>query len=136
MRDLLHLNWPFLSACLSFMPVFIGWAVQDVSTSRWVSVFTIVSHSFRMETFFLLAGFLVSALQWQMPSPVARTVTMFAQASAALSLFVIGGSLAGLHEDEQAAAWEPGEVAREGLAALLRRKGHEVRTAADRISIP
>jgi hypothetical protein len=35
----------------------------------------------------LLAGFVVSALQWQMPSPLARTVTMFAQASAALSLF-------------------------------------------------
>jgi malonate transporter len=45
----------------------------------------------------LLAGFVVSALGWQMPSPVARTVTLFAQASAALSLFVIGGSLAGLH---------------------------------------
>ena len=45
----------------------------------------------------LLAGFMVSALQWQMPSPLARTVTLFAQASAALSLFVIGGSLAGLH---------------------------------------
>jgi malonate transporter len=45
----------------------------------------------------LVAGFAVSALEWQMPSPVARTVTLFAQASAALSLFVIGGSLAGLH---------------------------------------
>jgi predicted permease len=45
----------------------------------------------------LAAGFAVSALEWQMPSPVARTVTLFAQASAALSLFVIGGSLAGLH---------------------------------------
>ena len=45
----------------------------------------------------LLAGLAVSALEWQMPSPMARTVTLFAQASAALSLFVIGGSLAGLH---------------------------------------
>ena len=44
-------------ACLSFMPVFMGWAVQDVSTSPLVSMFTTVSHSFRMETFFLLAGF-------------------------------------------------------------------------------
>jgi glucan biosynthesis protein C len=44
-------------ASLSFMPVFIGWAVQDVSTSSLVSVFCVVSHSFRMETFFLLAGF-------------------------------------------------------------------------------
>jgi len=45
----------------------------------------------------LLAGLAVSALEWQMPSPLARTVTLFAQACAALSLFVIGGSLAGLH---------------------------------------
>ena len=45
-------------ASLSFMPTFIGWAVQDVSTSPFVAVFFNVSHAFRMETFFLLAGFL------------------------------------------------------------------------------
>ncbi len=44
-------------ACLSFMPVFIGWAVQDISTSPVVGMFMAVSHTFRMETFFLLAGF-------------------------------------------------------------------------------
>jgi malonate transporter and related proteins len=44
----------------------------------------------------IVAGFLVSALGISMPSPVARTVTLFAQASSALSLFVIGGSLVGL----------------------------------------
>ena len=44
-------------ACLSFMPVFTGWAVQDISTSPLVAIFMTVSHSFRMETFFLLAGF-------------------------------------------------------------------------------
>ena len=44
-------------ACLSFMPVFLGWAVQDVSTSPAVGMFMTVSHAFRMETFFLLAGF-------------------------------------------------------------------------------
>lgn len=44
-------------ASLSFMPVFIGWAVQDVSTSPVVGAFVTVSHGFRMETFFLLAGF-------------------------------------------------------------------------------
>jgi len=44
-------------ACLSFMPVFMGWAVQDVSTSPTVAMFMTVSHSFRMEAFFLLAGF-------------------------------------------------------------------------------
>ncbi|MGC4071153.1 MAG: acyltransferase family protein [Nibricoccus sp.] len=44
-------------ASLSFMPVFIGWAVMDVSTSPAVPVFVLTSHSFRMELFFLLAGF-------------------------------------------------------------------------------
>ncbi len=44
-------------ACMSFMPVFMGWAVQDVSTSPLVAMFVTVSHAFRMETFFLLAGF-------------------------------------------------------------------------------
>jgi glucan biosynthesis protein C len=44
--------------CLSFMPVFIGWAVQDISTSPLVGRFSTVSHTFRMETFFLIAGFL------------------------------------------------------------------------------
>ncbi|MBN9691525.1 MAG: acyltransferase family protein [Verrucomicrobia bacterium] len=44
-------------ACLSFVPVFMGWAVQDVSTSPLVTAFMAVSHSFRMELFFLLAGF-------------------------------------------------------------------------------
>ena len=44
-------------ACLSFMPIFMGWAVQDISTSPLVTMFMAVSHSFRMEAFFLLAGF-------------------------------------------------------------------------------
>ncbi|MDP2257713.1 MAG: AEC family transporter [Polaromonas sp.] len=44
----------------------------------------------------LLAGLLVSLMGWQLPSPVARTVTLFSQASGALSLFVIGGALVGL----------------------------------------
>ncbi len=45
-------------ASLSFMPTFIGWAVQDVSTSSLVAMLFTVTHAFRMETFFLLAGFL------------------------------------------------------------------------------
>ncbi|MCC6233483.1 MAG: acyltransferase family protein [Verrucomicrobiales bacterium] len=44
-------------ASLSFVPVFMGWAVQDLSTSPLVGMLALVSHSFRMETFFLLAGF-------------------------------------------------------------------------------
>lgn len=44
-------------ASLSFMPVFIGWAVMDISTSNVVSLFALISHSFRMEVFFVIAGF-------------------------------------------------------------------------------
>jgi len=44
-------------ASISFLPIFIGWAVMDVSTSSTVSVFMLVSHSFRMALFFLIAGF-------------------------------------------------------------------------------
>jgi peptidoglycan/LPS O-acetylase OafA/YrhL len=43
-------------ASLSFVPVFMGWAVQDVSTGPLVSLLTTVAHSFRLELFFLLAG--------------------------------------------------------------------------------
>jgi predicted permease len=44
----------------------------------------------------LAAGLLFSLLGWTLPSPLARTVTLFAQATGALSLFVIGGTLVGL----------------------------------------
>lgn len=44
-------------ASISFMPIYIGWAVMDVSTSSVVPVFILLSHSFRMELFFLIAGF-------------------------------------------------------------------------------
>lgn len=44
-------------ASLSFMPMFIGWAVMDISTSATIPVFVLLSHAFRMELFFLIAGF-------------------------------------------------------------------------------
>lgn len=44
-------------ASLSFMPIFIGWAVMDISTNERVPLFMLVSHSFRMALFFLVAGF-------------------------------------------------------------------------------
>ena len=45
-------------ASMSFLPFFAAWAIQDVSTSPVVSVFFTLSHSFRMEVFFLIAGVL------------------------------------------------------------------------------
>ncbi|WP_286270480.1 acyltransferase family protein [Thalassotalea hakodatensis] len=47
----------FFHASLSFMPMFIGWAVMDISTSNIVAIFVMINHSFRMELFFLIAGF-------------------------------------------------------------------------------
>ena len=44
-------------ASMSFLPVFMGWAVMDVSTSPVVTAFFQGSHSFRMGLFFLIAGF-------------------------------------------------------------------------------
>ena len=44
----------------------------------------------------IVFGFAFSLSGWHLPAPFARTVTLFAQASGALSLFVIGGSLVGL----------------------------------------
>jgi glucan biosynthesis protein C len=45
-------------ASLSYLAAYIGWAVQDVSTSPLLGVFITISHAFRLELFFLLAGFL------------------------------------------------------------------------------
>lgn len=45
----------------------------------------------------LLAGVVVSAFGLQLPSVVARTVTLFAQASSVLSLFFVGTILASVH---------------------------------------
>ena len=47
----------------------------------------------------IVSGFLVSLLGWHMPEPLSRTINLFAAASGALSLFVIGGSLVGLKPD-------------------------------------
>ena len=44
----------------------------------------------------IVLGFAVSLSGMALPSSITRTVNLFAQASAALSLFVIGGSLVGL----------------------------------------
>ncbi len=44
----------------------------------------------------LIAGMLVSIMDLKVPLPLTRTITLFAQASSALSLLVIGGTLFGL----------------------------------------
>ena len=44
----------------------------------------------------IVAGFVVAYAGLELPSPLTRTIDLFAQASTAVALFVIGGSLVGL----------------------------------------
>ena len=44
----------------------------------------------------IVGGFVWSLTGWSLPAPLGRTINLFAVASGALSLFVIGGSLVGL----------------------------------------
>ena len=44
----------------------------------------------------IVGGFVWSLTGWTLPAPLGRTINLFAAASGALSLFVIGGSLVGL----------------------------------------
>lgn len=95
-------------ASMSFLPAFVGWAVQDVSTSPLVGMFITVSHSFRMETFFLLAGFL-SQVSFQrkgarafVRSRVLRIVVPFAVGWFILRPLIVSGWIMGsasLHGD-------------------------------------
>ncbi len=52
-------------ASISFLPMKIGWAIQDHHTSHFLSVFIFVSHSFRLEIFFLIAGFFARLLYYR-----------------------------------------------------------------------
>ncbi len=44
----------------------------------------------------IFAALALSLLEWKLPAALTRTVTLFSQASSAISLFVIGGTLHGL----------------------------------------
>ncbi len=44
----------------------------------------------------LLAGFCVSLIGWKLPTPLARTLDLFAMTTGGLALFVIGSTLVGL----------------------------------------
>ena len=44
-------------AALSYMPIDVDWAIIDRSTSVSATVFVVISHSFRLPVFFIIAGF-------------------------------------------------------------------------------
>ena len=83
---------------LIIIPLLLAWAETGQSKSRWQGIIwqTLKGMFYNPMIWGIVLGFLFSWFEWQLPSSLDRTVSLFAQASGALSLFVIGGSLVGL----------------------------------------
>ncbi|HEY0826349.1 MAG TPA: AEC family transporter [Ramlibacter sp.] len=90
----------------NFVSLPLGLAVADstagdAAASRGARWRMALAHSLRSVVrnpmiWGMAAGFVFSLAGWKLAEPVARTVNLFAAATGALSLFVIGGSLVGL----------------------------------------
>lgn len=83
---------------LLIIPLLLAWADTGQGQSRWQGIIwqTLKGMFYNPMIWGIVLGFLFSWCEWQLPSSLGRTVSLFAQASGALSLFVIGGSLVGL----------------------------------------
>lgn len=83
---------------LLIIPLLLAWADTGQGQSRWQGIIwqTLKGMFYNPMIWGIVLGFLFSWFEWQLPSSLGRTVSLFAQASGALSLFVIGGSLVGL----------------------------------------
>ena len=83
---------------LLIIPLLLAWAETGSGRQQW--------HAILMQTlkgmfqnpmiWGIVLGLVFSWYGWQLPPSLSRSVSLFAQASGALSLFVIGGSLVGL----------------------------------------
>jgi hypothetical protein len=83
---------------LLIIPLLLAWAETGQGQQRWhqIVVQTLKGMLSNPMIWGIVLGFLFSWFEVQLAASLSRTVTLFAQASAALSLFVIGGSLVGL----------------------------------------
>jgi len=83
---------------LIIIPLLLAWADTGQGQSRWQDVVwqTLKGMFYNPMIWGIVLGFLFSWCEWQLSPSLGRTVSLFAQASGALSLFVIGGSLVGL----------------------------------------
>jgi predicted permease len=83
---------------LLIIPLLLAWAETGQGQQRWhqIVVQTLKGMLSNPMIWGIVLGFLFSWFEVQLVASLSRTVTLFAQASAALSLFVIGGSLVGL----------------------------------------
>jgi malonate transporter len=83
---------------LLIIPLLLAFAESGATQARWQAI---LRHTVRgllrnPMIWSIAAGFGFAVSGWSLPEPVGRTVQIFSSASAALSLFVIGGSLVGL----------------------------------------
>ena len=83
---------------LLIIPLLLAWAETGGGQQRWYQILaqTLKGMFYNPMIWGIVMGFLFSWFEVQLPSSLSRTVTLFAQASGALALFVIGGSLVGL----------------------------------------
>jgi predicted permease len=83
---------------LLIIPVLLAWAETGQGQSRWQAIVwqTLKGMLYNPMIWGIVLGFMFSWFGWQLTPSLGRTVSLFAQASGALSLFVIGGSLVGL----------------------------------------
>lgn len=83
---------------LLIIPLLLAWAETGQGESRWRAIVwqTLKGMFYNPMIWGIVLGFLCAWFELQLPSSLMRTVSLFAQASGAISLFVIGGSLVGL----------------------------------------
>ncbi len=83
---------------LLLIPLLLAWAETGQGQNRWQTILvqTLKGMFYNPMIWGIVLGFAFSWFEWQLTPSLSRTVNLFAQASGALSLFVIGGSLVGL----------------------------------------
>ncbi len=83
---------------LFIIPLLLAWAETGDAQGLWQAIFvnTLKGMIYNPMIWGIVLGFAFSWFEWQLIPSLGRTVSLFAQASGALSLFVIGGSLVGL----------------------------------------
>ncbi|MFY8014847.1 MAG: AEC family transporter [Limnohabitans sp.] len=83
---------------LLLIPLLLAWAETGPGQNRWQTILvqTLKGMFYNPMIWGIVLGFAFSWFEWQLTPSLSRTVNLFAQASGALSLFVIGGSLVGL----------------------------------------
>ena len=83
---------------LVLLPLLLAVADSQDKPGQWLSVLVRTFKNLLKNPMIIgiVAGFAFSLSGLSMPTPLGRTIHLFAQSSAVLSLFVIGGSLVGL----------------------------------------